>query len=183
MLPKIREYIRSITDDDQWNLHVVPVVRYAKHLAEIEGVDAELVEMAALLHDVGRFTFGGKDHEVTGVPEADKLLRGLGAPEAIIEEVKHCISTHRGSGENLPKTKVATIIRDADALSHFDVVPWLIEYAAGKYGLKEGLGWVDSKLDRDWNRKLHLPESRRLAEEKYKAAKLLLKANLELYPK
>ena len=33
----------------------------------------EIVELAALLHDIGRIKFGSKDHENTGIPEAEKV--------------------------------------------------------------------------------------------------------------
>jgi uncharacterized protein len=184
-LQKLRELVQKEAGERAWNLHMVPVVRYARHLAKAEGIDEELAEIAALLHDIGRFRIGKEDHEITGVKEAEKILRELKYPDKLIDEVKHCVLTHRASKSNSPKTKLAEIIRDADALSHFDIVPRLIQAGLKENDddLKKAIEWVGAKLDRDWNNKMHLPESKRLVEEKYKAAKLLLHANLELFPK
>ncbi len=184
MLPKLRKLIREEIGEENWLLHVAIVVKYARHLAKHECVDQDIAEMAALLHDIGRYKFGGKDHEITGVPEAERILKDLGASDDIIEEVKHCVATHRASKETPPKTKTAEIIRDSDAMAHFDIVPTLVQVGLKKHDndIKKALEWLDAKLDRDWNNKMHLPESKRLIGEKYRAAKLLLKANLDLYP-
>jgi putative nucleotidyltransferase with HDIG domain len=183
MLPKLRELVREEIGEENWLLHVANVVKYAKHLAEVEGVDQDIAEMAALLHDIGRYKFGGKEHEITGVPEAEKILKELGASENVIEEVKHCVATHRASKDAPPKTKIAEIIRDADAMAHFDIIPTLVQVGLKKHDndIKKAIEWVDAKLDRDWNNKMHLPESKKIVEEKYKAAKLLLKANLDCF--
>tara|TARA_Y100000310_G_scaffold341522_1_gene440927 strand:- start:1413 stop:2084 length:672 start_codon:yes stop_codon:yes gene_type:complete len=178
MIEKVKEAVMEVADEDDWKFHLSLVVKYAKHLAKIEKVNEEIVELAALLHDIGRLKFGGEDHEITGVPEAEKILKKLDSPDEVIEEVKHCVRSHRASKDYPAKTKIAEIIRDADAISHFDIIPILIEVGLRKYkgDVREAIKWVHAKIDRDWNNKMHLPESKKLAEEKYKAAKLLLKS-------
>jgi putative nucleotidyltransferase with HDIG domain len=184
MLPRLRELVRKETTYEQWNLHVAIVVDYAKKLAITEKVDPDLVEIAALLHDIGRFRHGGKDHEITGIAEAEKILKDLGASHDVIKEVTHCVATHRGKSDNPPRTKIAQIVRDADALSHFDVVPWLIRFELSENGdnLKEALLWAENKLSRDWA-KISLPVSKKLGKDKYGAAMLIVKANLALFQK
>jgi len=178
MIEKVKEAVMGVADEDDWNFHLSLVVKYAKHLAKIEKVDLEIVEIAALLHDIGRIKFGSKDHELTGIPEAEKILKKLNYSEEIIEEVKHCIQSHRAGKDYPAKTKIAEIIRDADAISHFEIIPVLVQIGLGKYDgdIREAVKWVHAKIDRDWNNKMHLPESKKLVEEKYKAAKLLLEA-------
>ncbi|MBT4805745.1 HD domain-containing protein [Candidatus Woesearchaeota archaeon] len=176
MIEKVKEAVLKVADEDEWKFHLSLVVKYAKHLAKIEKVNMEIVELAALLHDIGRIKFGGKDHEITGVPEAEKILKRLDYSDEIIEEVKHCIESHRAGVNRPAKTKIAEIIRDADAISHFDIIPILIQIGLKKYDgdIRKAVKLVHKKIDRDWNNKMHLPESKRLVEEKYKAAKLLL---------
>ena len=41
-------------EEEDWKYHIVPVVEYAKKLAKILKVDEEIVELAALLHDIGQ---------------------------------------------------------------------------------------------------------------------------------
>ncbi|MBU1112156.1 MAG: HD domain-containing protein, partial [Nanoarchaeota archaeon] len=140
----------------------------------------EVVELGALLHDIGRVKFGGKDHDITGVPEAEKILRELNYPEETIEKVKHCVHTHRASVNRKAETIEAEIIRDADALSHFDALPLLARAGLRKYedDVQKTTEWIYAKLQRDWNNKMHLPESKEMVKEKYKAAMLLLEAAL-----
>ncbi|MBW2971974.1 HD domain-containing protein, partial [Candidatus Woesearchaeota archaeon] len=153
------------------------------HLARMECVDEEVTELAALLHDICRVKFGGKDHEITGIPEAEKILKDHNYPQEVIDEVKHCVFTHRASKDNKTETKIAEIIRDADAISHFDAIPYLLKAGLEKNDdeMKKTLEWLSAKLDRDWNNKMHLPESKRLVEEKYKAARLLIDATLDCF--
>lgn len=176
MIEKVREAVKEHAREYDWKFHIEIVVKYAKHLAKTEKVDEEVVELAALLHDIGRMKFGGEDHDVTGVPEAEKILKELNYPEEVIEEVKHCVRTHRAAKDYPPETKIAEIIRDADALSHFDMIPVLLQIGMKRRGgdIEEAVKWLSAKIDRDWNKKMHLPESKRIAEEKYKAAKLIL---------
>ena len=178
MIEKITELVKKEAGEDDWKFHIAIVVKYAKHLAQSENVDEELAELAALLHDIGRLRFGPKDHEITGVVEAEKILKEFNYPEDVIEEVKYCVKVHRSDRNNIPKTKAAVIIRDADSLAHFDAVLYLIKVGLMKFDNNFGKAavWVDEKIDRDWNKKIHLPESKKLGEEKYKAAKVLLKA-------
>jgi putative nucleotidyltransferase with HDIG domain len=182
-IDKVREAVLQHANLEDYKFHVALVVKYAKHLAKIEKVNEEVAEIAALLHDIGRFKFGGHDHEITGVPEAEKILKELNYPSEVIEEVKHCVRTHRASKDYPPNTKIAEIIRDADALAHFDIIPILIQVGLKKYegNITETVKWVSAKIDRDWNNKMHLPESKKLAKEKYEAAKLLLKATEDCF--
>ena len=46
-----------------WETHVRLVRKYALELAEIEKVDSRIVEIAGLLHDIGRIDAGG-EHNV-----------------------------------------------------------------------------------------------------------------------
>jgi putative nucleotidyltransferase with HDIG domain len=176
MLEKVKEAVREEAINETW-VHIQLVAKYARYLAKKEGVNEEVAELAALMHDIGRVKLGGKDHEITGVEEADKILKKIGYPEDVVEEVKHCVRSHRASKDYPAKTKIALIVRDADAMAHFDMIPSLFRVGLSKHdgNVEKTIEWIEAKLDRDWNRKMHLAESKKITEEKYKAAKLLLK--------
>jgi HD superfamily phosphodiesterase len=53
--------------------HVQLVSKFAGRLAEIEGADKQAVEIAALLHDVGRYN-GRKDHHIRSCELAKSFL-------------------------------------------------------------------------------------------------------------
>ena len=73
---------------DQYKYHVQLVRKYSLKLAKKYKVNKTVVELAALLHDIGRFKFGEKDHEIFGVKEAEKILRKFDYSTEIIKKVK-----------------------------------------------------------------------------------------------
>lgn len=177
MISKLRNLVRNEVDELDWKYHIVPVVKYAKKLAKIYSIDEETVELAALLHDIGRIKFGEKDHEITGMTEAEKILREHNASQELIDEVKHAIESHR-PGKNIPpKTMIAKIIANADAMAHLDVLPFFFYWLSEKKSFEELFNWVDEKIDKDWNQELTLPEAKEMMRERYKAVKLVLDAN------
>jgi uncharacterized protein len=186
MIEKVREIVKKECEIPKtgktrawdwrfWKFHIVPVVKYAKLLARKFGIDEELAELCALLHDIGAIKFGAKNHEITGIPEAEKVLKQLNCPQEVINEVKHCIESHRGSGNKEPKTIIAKIIKNADAMAHFDAIPVLIQIGLEKENnnIEKAVKWVYDKIERDWNKKLTIPEAREMMREKYEAIKLL----------
>ncbi len=176
MYKKIEKEIKKEIPENDYKYHVSLVIKYTKHLAEIENENVDIAMTAALLHDIGGYKHGWENHEESGAIEAEKILTKFNISKDITNEVKTCIKTHRGSSKDKPKTKLAEILRDADALSHFDAVPWLIHLGLYRFdnNIGKSISWVLKKLERDFNNKLHLEESKRIALPKYKAAKLLL---------
>ncbi|MFH1211533.1 MAG: HD domain-containing protein [Candidatus Woesearchaeota archaeon] len=175
MLDEIKEIIKKEIPEQDQKYHVSLVVKYSKQLAAMLGEDEEIAEIAALLHDIGGYRRGWDDHELKGAEEAGKILQELHCPEKTIEKVEHCILSHRSNGKNLPTTKLAKIIQNADALAHFDAIPWLFSYGLeiNNNNIEKAEEWLLNKLERDYKHKLDLPESKKLAEEKLKAARLI----------
>jgi putative nucleotidyltransferase with HDIG domain len=180
----MREEIKQIIEKEYADLdyfdykyHLLPVVEYAAKLAEICEVNKEVVELSAWLHDIGRIKFGARNHELTGAAEAERLLKQFGYSDEIIEQVKHCILAHRGSGSIRPQTMEAKVVAAADALAHFDMFLPLLT-AIGKRGKGKDdkilYRWIYEKMERDWNKKILIPEAMEIAEEKYRAIELLL---------
>jgi putative nucleotidyltransferase with HDIG domain len=169
MIERVREIVKKECGELFWEYHILVVVKYAKLLANKLNADEELAELGALLHDIGRIKFGEKNHEITGIPEAEMILKGLNYPPKVIDEIKHCVQSHRGSKDVTPKTITAKIVANADAMAHFDAFPALIQFALDRESNPEkALGWIYEKLKRDWNKKLTIPEAREMIKEKYK---------------
>ena len=175
IIEKVRKIVKKECDEGTWKFHILPVVKYAKLLAKKLNADEELAELGALLHDIGRIKFGEKNHEITGIPEAEKILKQFNYPQKIIDEVKHCVESHRGSRTIKPKTVIAKIVANADAMAHFDIIPALLQVALRKENnnLEKAVNWVYDKIERDWNKKLTIPEAKEMMKEKYGAIKLL----------
>jgi len=171
-IKKVRELLAKEFEYEDWQYHILPVVKYAKELAKIYKVDVDLVELAALMHDVGRIDIKNKKtHHITGIKEAETILKKLDFPQNVIDEVKHCVASHRSNKGPSPATMTARIVANADAMSHFDVMPAFFYWRADRYSFDEILDWLEKKLKENLESKIDLPEARKLIAEKYKAIK------------
>ena len=84
--------------------HSLKVYAYALHLGITEGIDSknlEILEITALLHDIGIHvaeqkygTSSGHHQEIEGPPVAREILSALDFPSEIIERVCFIISKH-----------------------------------------------------------------------------------------
>jgi len=159
---------------EPYESHFVPVVKYAKILAEKYNADLEIVEISAWLHDIGSIIYGREDHHLTGAEIAEKKLRELNYPEEKIQKVKHCIISHRGSKEISRESKEAQIIADADSMSNFDNLPGIFKAAFVYENLHqlEAKSSVKQKLNNCYNKISE--NSKDIIKPKYEAAMLLL---------
>jgi putative nucleotidyltransferase with HDIG domain len=158
-----------------WKHHILSVVKYAKLLAKRLKADKEIVELAALLHDIGVVQGDKANHHLSGAKEAEKILKKFNYPQGKIEKIKHCIFAHRGSKSIKRKTIEAECIASADALAHFEEIPQLFESAFIRFKLnpEEGKQWLLAKLERDW--KKLIPEAKAMVKARYQAIKQILK--------
>lgn len=185
LIEEIRKFVeRESKNPNNWwgeefyDLHIVSVHKYAKKLAEKLKADLEIVEIAALLHDVGSILNGRKDHHITGAKIAEEKLKELNYPLEKIEKVKHCILAHRGSQEIEAETVEAKIVRDSDSLSTFDHItgPFLAAFVYEKRSQSDAKKSVRIKFQNSWN-KLYFDESKKIIKPKYEALMLLLNEN------
>ena len=98
--------------------HTERVLKSTREIIEnsdISKEEAEILEIAALLHDVG-YTQGADNHEEKSVEIATKFLTEQSTDKTLIDAVNHCIMETKF--KEVPTTKLGKIIRDADA-SHF----------------------------------------------------------------
>ncbi|WDV45623.1 HD domain-containing protein [Clostridiaceae bacterium M8S5] len=108
--------------------HVMRVYNLCKLIASgEEDVDIEVLSISALLHDIARVKeskdiTGKVDHAILGGQMAEDLLSELGYEDAFIKKVKHCITTHRFRTGNLPNSKEAKILYDADKIDAIGAV-------------------------------------------------------------
>jgi GNAT superfamily N-acetyltransferase len=154
-----------------WTHHIQPVVQNGRRLAELLGADAEIVELAAWLHDYASVKDAAlyEDHHIHGAALAEAILQRHGYPRATIVRVRHCIEAHRGSAPRARRSLEAECLADADALTHIEQAPALLHLAFVNWGMgiDEGTAWVRAKLTRSWN-KLS-PPARELARAGYTA--------------
>jgi len=119
----IREMEQTFGDDTKRINHARSVLNYAEQILEKEGGDREVVEAAAILHDIGIHeaekkygSTAGKYQEIEGPPIAEKILNSIGFPEDKLKEVLEIIAHHHSPGKI--STQNFKILYDADWLEN-----------------------------------------------------------------
>jgi uncharacterized protein len=106
--------------------HSLRVLRLCRLIGPQEGGDARVLELAAVLHDIGRCrqdaAQGRLCHAALGAELAAELLADLGLAPALTANVIHCIRSHRFRGAATPETVEARILFDADKLDAIGAV-------------------------------------------------------------
>ena len=106
--------------------HTERVHKTALHLGRLMEARLDVLSAAALLHDIGRMyetrEQGKICHAEKGAELARDILEKLSFAPSTIDEIAHCIETHRYRGDNIPKTLEAKILYDADKLDSIGAV-------------------------------------------------------------
>jgi uncharacterized protein len=185
-MDKIKELVRwELRKNNkmyEWNLHLMTVKKYADMLAVMHNPDAEVLELAVWLHDIGRIRYGDVNHHLSGAQDAEVILKDHNYPEETIGKVKECILSHRGeSRDNSPQSTEARILATADAMYMMDMVPALFWEACHEKGLgvKEACDWVADEVERSWTKKILLPEGKEMVRDKYMAFRKIVETTRE----
>jgi uncharacterized protein len=108
--------------------HVDRVVKIATFLAEKEGADLELVQVAAILHDVGWVV--GQPHNETGAKLASEILKKFEYSPRKIEKVLKIVLRHPMDFRGKLETLEEKIVWDADKID-----------LLGAVGIARGFHW------------------------------------------
>jgi uncharacterized protein len=100
--------------------HVNRVVKIATFLARNEKANVELVEIGALLHDIGWAE--GKPHNETGAKLANKILKEIDYPKEKSEKIVGIILHHPLAFKDKLETLEEKIVWDADKIDLIGVV-------------------------------------------------------------
>jgi len=96
--------------------HALRVRVWGKRLAEQEGANTLVVELAAILHDIGRPGAVEKTHAESSAGLALNILQKCGYSEDLIIQVREAIVSHSRELGYEPQTLEAKILYDADKL-------------------------------------------------------------------
>lgn len=130
MISGIRSIAESYFQDcmspaHDW-FHVQRVEANANTLTtEYPDADSKVIQLSALLHDIGRAREDRgeiEDHAEWGAKESERILGEHDASEETVAGVIHCIRAHRYSNQIEPETIEAKIISDADNLDALGAV-------------------------------------------------------------
>lgn len=159
---------------DMYDTHVRYVVEYAKILAKKLNADIEVVEIAALLHDIARIDGLNENHHIEGAKYAQKLLSDLRYEPRKILLIEDCIISHRGSAGIPQKTIEAKCLASADAMAHFRSIPDMFYFVYKDLGcdIEEGKEKLRKKFSESYAKMI--PEAKKMVEEKYNAVMKVL---------
>ncbi len=143
---------------DWW--HIYRVWQTSLYIAARENVDSDVVQLAALLHDIGDWKFHEGDESV-GPRLAREWLESLGVAENIITHVCTIIANLSFKGADVkaaPLSPEGQVVQDADRLD-----------AIGAIGIARAFAYGGSK-----GREMHDPEAQPVMHasfEQYKASR------------
>ncbi len=149
LVEKTRSFVADVLKDEPSShdmSHVERVELLCLKIQDKEGGNSHVVQLAALLHDVGviREHQEGGDHAVYSAEIADKFLQDEGIESETVEHVVSCIRTHRFSRGLTPESIEGCILQDADrldALGAVGIFRSLVSMGALR-GLKHTIGTV-----------------------------------------
>ncbi|MFC1867223.1 HD domain-containing protein [Thermodesulfobacteriota bacterium] len=117
--------LSSYPGSHDWQ-HTLRVFNLCIHIGKVEGVDMEVLNTAAYLHDVGRpFQDESKGricHAQKGAEIAAGLLENFSLSENQKANVIHSIRAHRFRGNHRPETLEAKVLFDADKLDSIGAI-------------------------------------------------------------
>ncbi len=133
---KIIERIKGQFEDDvtghDWH-HIMRVYNVSCYIQEIEGGNREVIEYAALLHDISDHKFnGGKLDE--GGKVASEILKEFGVSQEIIAQVKYIVDnvSYKGAKTKAEMNSLeGQIVQDADRLDAIGAIGIARTFAYG----------------------------------------------------
>jgi len=160
VIERIQEFVKKKfssegSGHDYWHIH--RVWRLAMHIAQKVNADIFVVQLGALLHDVGDWKLE-KPGELPGHIQARQLLTSLHVEDLIIEHVTEIMQTISFKGASVPtpmKTLEGKVVQDADRLE-----------ALGAIGIARAFTYGGSR-----GRLIHSPEEKPVihkTEKEYK---------------
>jgi uncharacterized protein len=129
LVARIREeagaFFRGARGSHDWD-HTERVRRLALRIGRREKADLAILELAALLHDIGRAeedrSRGRVCHARIGAAMAKRILEDYGCDPAVVRAVVGAIRTHRFRKGGTPRTLEARVLFDADKLDSIGAV-------------------------------------------------------------
>jgi uncharacterized protein len=121
--------------------HTQRVFRLCRHIGAVEGVDMDVLLIAACLHDIGRVHQDTSDGKVCHAEKGVALARPIIEPLPLADDRKinilHCIHAHRFRKPPVPITAEARVLFDADKLDAIGAVGVARAYLfAGEVGAR-----------------------------------------------
>ncbi|MFC1638294.1 HD domain-containing protein [Patescibacteria group bacterium] len=120
-----KKYFEKANGCHDWS-HVERVRKLALNIGKKEKANSFVLEVAALLHDIGRCEEMNKSrknggrvkfcHAEEGGKITREVLREYALSDEDVENIVHCVESHRCRNELIPETIEAKVLFDADKI-------------------------------------------------------------------
>jgi len=140
----VKETLENESSGHDWH-HIERVRKMSKKIAEKEGGNLFIIDLAALLHDIADWKFH-KGDDTKNRKVAENWLRSLGLDDPVVNNVVHIVDnvSFKGAGvENEMKTLEGKIVQDADRLDAIGAIGIARCFA---YGGKTGKPLFDASI-------------------------------------
>lgn len=128
---RVKEILSGESTGHDW-YHIDQVRKTALQIAEKEGGDKEIIELTALVHDVGDHKFFASKDE--GQRITNKVLEECGVSVEVREKVMDIVTTMSFSTGKIPESLEGKIVQDADRV-----------YALGAIGIARAFAFGGKK--------------------------------------
>ncbi len=155
--------------------HLEIVERIAMELCDAyPEADRDIVQVLVWFHDFGK-PIDEKNEKETTLREGPKALAECGFSQEFIDKVLRCWELMEKKNEiDIRTTPIETqIISSADGASHFVGVFYPSYFGDGD-DFVTTQKYLKEKIEKDWNRKIVLPEAQEAFRSRYEKAKELL---------
>ena len=178
-ISQLNDYIKKLCSQPSnqfaqafFDLHIKQVEKYSVLLAGKLGADKDVVQVAALIHDVAAISDFSKlaQHASEGAILARELLAKYPLSNEQKEKVFHCIETHSQPIALGADISEAVCVSNADAISQIAQPLYWSYYIFNirKFSFEEGFKWYQQRVESHWNTLIE--PAKELIEIKYKQA-------------
>jgi HD superfamily phosphodiesterase len=127
-MKQVQDFAKPFCDQDPedpnlWGNHVRLVREFALQLADIEGADSLVCEIAAILHDIGKDQ-GRKGHNVRSHELAQSFVAKLPIEDSQKALILKCILKHSSEFSSEDNEIEVKVLQSADALGVFFDKDW-----------------------------------------------------------
>jgi hypothetical protein len=168
LVQRLIELGRDTYPDYKFIGHIIPVMnnslQIALHIAD-EKINLNLLKSGACMHDIGKEKFFKKYHHFSGALYCIMALPRLDIDFSDVKSIAHIVMNHGYYGK--PISIEATIVRNADAVSHFTESDYLL-WARKKYNnctMEDALKWYYPKLRNDLAFKITINKALEMVKE------------------